>query len=121
MDIRPIRSKQDYERALARIECLMDAEQGSAAEEELEVLATLVEDYEGKHLPMPAAHPLEVIRFVMEQNGMINKDLMPFIGSSGRVSEVMSGARPLTITMIRKLHLGLNIPVEALIREYDVA
>jgi HTH-type transcriptional regulator/antitoxin HigA len=99
----------------------MDARRGSYEEDELDILATLVEAYEQKHFPVPDAHPLEVIRFYMEQNGMIDKDLMPYIGSSGRVSEVMSGRRPLTIKMIRNLNSGLNIPVDALIREYDVA
>lgn len=117
MEIKPIRSDRDYRRALARIEDLMDAPAGSTYEDEIDVLATLVEAYEGKHFPIQDAHPLEVIRFVMEQNGMIDKDLIPFIGSSGRVSEIMSGRRSLTINMIRKLHKGLNIPAEALINE----
>lgn len=121
MEIKPIKSERDYRRALARIESLMDARSGSPEEDELDVLATLVEAYEGKHFTFPEAHPLEVIRFVMEQNDMLDKDLVPFIGSSGRVSEVMSGRRPLTINMIRKLHKGLNIPADALVAEYDVA
>ena len=99
----------------------MDARTGSAEEDELDVLATIVEAYEGKRFAIPDAHPLEVIRFVMEQNDMRDKDLMPFIESSGRVSEVMSGRRPLTINMIRKLQSGLKILADALIREYDVA
>ena len=121
MKIKPIKSGRDYRRMLARIETLMDAKPDSREQDELEILVTLVEAYEAKHFPIPDAHPLEVIRFVMEQNGMINKDLMPYIGSSGRVSEVMSGRRPLTINMIRKLHKGLGIPADALLTEYDVA
>ena len=121
MKIKPIKTDKDYQSALARIEKLMDAHSGSPEEDELDVLATLVQAYEEKHLPIDQAHPLEVIRFVMEQNDMIDKDLMPYIGSSGRVSEVMSGRRPLTINMIRKLHKGLNIPADALIAEYEVA
>ncbi len=121
MEIKPIKTERDYRRALSRIEDLMDARTGSAEEDELDVLAMIVEAYEAKRFAIPDAHPLEVIRFVMEQNDMRDKDLMPFIGSSGRVSEVMSGRRPLTINMIRKLQSGLKIPGDALIREYDVA
>ena len=121
MEIKPIKSARDYRRTLARIEELMDAGPGSSEEDELDVLATLVGAYEEKRFQIPDAHPLEIIRFVMEQNDMIDKDLMPYIGSSGRVSEVMSGRRPLTINMIRKLQKGLNIPAEALITEYNVA
>ena len=121
MEIEPVKTQRDYRRALTRIESLLDAPPDSAEERELDILATLVEAYERGHLPVPDAHPLEVIRFVMDQNGMIDKDLMPFMGTSGRVSEVMSGRRPLTIGMIRKLHRGLGIPADALIAEYDVA
>ena len=121
MEIKPIKTERDYRRMLVRVEELMDARPGSSEEDELDILATLVEVYEEKHFPIPEAHPLEVIRFVMAQNDMIDKDLMPYIGSSGRVSEVLSGRRPLTINMIRKLHKGLNIPADALITEYIVA
>jgi HTH-type transcriptional regulator / antitoxin HigA len=121
MDIKPIKTERDYRRTLSRIEALMDARPGSVAEDELDILSTIVEVYEEKRFAIPDAHPLEVIRFVMEQNDMQDKDLIPFIGSSGRVSEVMSGRRPLTINMIRKLQRGLKIPADALIREYDVA
>ena len=76
MEIKPIKTERDYRRVLSRIEMLMDARPGSAEEDELDVLATLVEAYEEKHFPVPDAHPLEIIRFVMEQNDMIDKDLM---------------------------------------------
>ena len=121
VEIEPVKTQRDYRRALTRIESLLDAPPDSAEERELDVLATFVEADERRHLPVPDAHPLEVIRFVMDQNGMIDKDLMPFMGTSGRVSEVMSGRRPLTIGMIRKLHHGLGIPADALIADYDVA
>ena len=121
MDIYPIKTQKDYRATLARVEKLMNAKPGSAEEDELEILATLIEAYEANHYSIPDAHPLEVIRFVMEQNGLIDKDLMPYIGSSGRVSEVMSAHRPLTITMIRNLHQALKIPADALIKEYEVA
>lgn len=121
VDIKPIRTEEDYRNVLTRIEELMDATPDSPEEDELDVLASLVEIYETKHYSIPDAHPLEVIKFVMEQNNMLDKDLMPFLGGSGRVSEVLSAHRPLTIGMIRKLNKGLGIPVEVLIKEYKVA
>ena len=121
MHIKPIKTETDHLSALARIEELMDAAPGSAEEDELDALATLAEAYEEKHFPVPDAHPLDVIKFVMEQKNMTDRDLVPFIGSPGRVSEIMSGRRPLTIDMIRKLHSGLKIPADLLIKEYDAA
>ena len=121
MDIQPIRIEEDYENALNRVEKLMDATPNSPEEAELEVLATLIESYEAKHFPLPDADPIEVIKFVMEQSGMMDKDLVPFIGRSGRVSEVLTRKRSLSIMMIRKLHKGLGIPAESLIKEYEVA
>ena len=120
MDIQPIHTEKSYDLALARIEKLMDTDTADAIDE-LDMLATLVEVYEAKHFAIPDAHPLAAIRFVMEQNGLIAKDLTRFIGSSGRVSEVLSGRRPLSISMIRKLHEGLKIPADILIKEYKVA
>ena len=121
MDIKPIRTEKDYRTALSRVEELMDAISDSPEEDELDVLASLLEMYETKHYSIPDAHPIEVIRFVMEQNNMLDKDLIPFLGRSGRVSEVLNARRPLTIGMIRKLNSGLGIPAEALIKEYEVA
>ena len=90
MDIRPIRTKQDHERALRRIETLMDAEVGTEEGDELEVLATLVEAYEEKHFPMDTADPVDAILFRMDQQGLDRKDLEAFIGSRHRVSEILS-------------------------------
>ena len=103
MEIKPIRTEKDYRTTLSRIEELMDATPNSQEEDELDVLASLVEIYESKHYPIPDAHPLEAIKFVMEQNNMLAKDLMPYLGGSGRVSEILGAHRPLTINMIRKL------------------
>jgi HTH-type transcriptional regulator/antitoxin HigA len=121
MEIRAIKTKQDYEDALARVGDLMDAKLDTPEGDELDILGTLVEAYEEKNHSIPDAHPIEVIRFMMEQNGLIDKDLEPFLGSSGRISEVMSGKRMLSIGMIRNLHAGLKIPAEVLIQEYKVA
>jgi HTH-type transcriptional regulator/antitoxin HigA len=117
MDIRPIRTKRDYERALQRIERLMDADPGSDEGDELEVLATLVEVYEEKHFPMGAADPIEAILFRMDQQGLQRKDLEPFIGSRHRVSEVLNRKRGLSLDMIRRLHAGLGIPLQVLVGE----
>lgn len=115
MDIRPIRTKRDYERALRRIETLMDAEPGTDEGDELEVLATLIDVYEGKHFPMDAANPVDAILFRMEQQGLERKDLEAFIGSRHRVSEILNRKRGLSLDMIRRLHAGLGIPLEVLI------
>jgi HTH-type transcriptional regulator / antitoxin HigA len=117
MDIRPIRTKRDYERALRRIEALMDAAPGSDEGDELEVLATLVDVYEEKHFPVSAADPVEAILFRMDQQGLERKDLEPFIGSRHRVSEVLNRKRGLSLDMIRRLHAGLGIPLQVLVGE----
>ena len=117
MDIRPIKTKLDYERALRRIETLMDTEPGTDDGDELEVLATLVDVYEEKHFPVGAADPVDAILFRMEQQGLERKDLEAFIGSRHRVSEVLNRRRGLSLDMIRKLHTGLGIPLEVLIGE----
>ncbi|MGE0371052.1 MAG: type II toxin-antitoxin system HigA family antitoxin [Gammaproteobacteria bacterium] len=117
MDIRPIRTKRDYERALRRIETLMDADPGSDEGDELEVLATLVDVYEEKHFPVGAADPVEAILFRMDQQGLERKDLEPFIGSRHRVSEVLNRKRGLSLDMIRRLHAGLGIPLQVLVGE----
>ena len=118
MDIRPIRSKSDYDAALARIEALMDGdpEPGTTAGDELEVLATLVEAYEARKYPVDSPDPIDAVLFRMEQVGLTRKDLEPYIGHSGRVSEVLSRRRALSLEMIRRLNAGLGIPLESLIR-----
>lgn len=116
MDIKPIKSKTDYEHALARLDELMDAELGSERGDELDVLATLIEAYEKKHFPIEPADPIEAIVFRMEQSGLERKDLEPLIGSRARVSEVLNRKRDLSLAMIRRLHDQLNIPYENLIK-----
>ena len=116
MDIRPIKTDADYERALARIEALMDAERDSDEGDELDVLTTLVEAYEAQHFPIEPADPVEAILFRMEQQGLSRKDLEPYLGSRQRVSEVLNRRRALSLEMIRRLHEGLGIPLENLIR-----
>lgn len=115
--IRPIRSEQDYDAALERIDALMDAQAGTPELDELEVLATLVELYEEKHYPIDLPDPIEAIKFRMDQSGFSMRDIVPLIGSRGKVSEVLSGKRPLTLKMIRALHEHLGIPAEILLKQ----
>ncbi|MHB8637591.1 MAG: helix-turn-helix domain-containing protein [Fimbriimonadaceae bacterium] len=113
--IRPIRNDEDHAWALARIEKLMDAAPGTPEMDELEVLSQLVEIFEDQHWPIQLPSPVAAIKFRMEQAEMTRRDLEPFIGSSGKVSEVMSGKQPLTLKMIRALHKHLGIPAEVLL------
>ena len=117
MDIKPIRTEADHEAALAEIERLWAAAPGTAESDRLEVLATLVEAYEERHHPIPPPDPIEAIRFRMEQLGMSRRDLEPFIGPRGRVSEIFNRTRGLTLPMIRRLHEKLGIPADVLIRD----
>jgi HTH-type transcriptional regulator/antitoxin HigA len=117
MDIKPIRSEEDYRATLREIESLMSAVAGSAEGERLDVLATLVEAYERQHFPLELPDPVEAIKFVMEQRGLTVKDLEPMIGRANRVYEILSHKRPLTLKMIWKLHRDLGIPAECLIKQ----
>ena len=100
---------------LARIETLMDAQPGSAEEDELELLALLVEKYEAEHYPIDPPDPVEAIKFRMDQEALTAKDMIQFLGSQSKVSEVLNYKRPLSLTMIRKLQTGLGIPAEVLL------
>lgn len=115
--IRPIHSEQDYADALARVEALMDMERSDVEDDELDVLATLVEVYEDRHFPMDAPDPIEAIKFRMQQFDMSQSDLAPIFGSRAKASEVLSGKRDLTLKMIRALHDHLGIPADVLIRD----
>ena len=114
MNIKPIRTPEDLAAALARVDQLWGAEIVSPAGDELEILALLIEKYEDDHFPMPPSDPVEAIKFRMDQMGLTARDLEPFIGSSGRVSEVLNHKRKLSLAMIKRLHEGLRIPYERL-------
>lgn len=116
MDIKPIRTKADHRAALKEIEGLMFARANTPEGERLDVLVTLVEAYERKHYPMEWPDPIEAIKFRMEAQGLKPKDLQPMIGGLNRVYEVLNHTRPLTLPMIRRLHEGLGIPAECLIK-----
>ena len=116
MDIRPIKTDADYRAALKEIETLMIATPNTPEGEKLDLLVTLVEAYESKHYPLDLPDPVEAIKFEMEQKGLTVKDLEPMIGKSNRVYEILNHKRSLTLKMIWKLHQGLGIPAESLIK-----
>ncbi len=121
MTTKLIRSEADYDKALVRLEELMDARAGTPEGDELDLLSTLIERYEEERFPIEAPTPLAAIRFRMEQEDLSARDLEPYIGSRARVSEVLSGERPLSIDMIRALNQHLGIPAESLIRPEPLA
>jgi HTH-type transcriptional regulator / antitoxin HigA len=119
MDIRPIKTEEDYDAACKRIDEIFQAEPGTPEEEELDILVTLVDAYEEKHFPMGKPHPIEAVKIQMEALGISRKDLMQHLGkSSGRISDMLNCRRALTLNDIRKLSKLLHIPMEVLSREY---
>ncbi len=120
MDIEPVRTEEDYNAALARIEEIWDAVPGTPESDELDILAILVEAYEREHHPIDPPDPIEAIKFRMDQMGLTRKDLEPFIGHRGRVAEVLNRRRRLSLDMVRNLSEGLGIPAEVLIERYPL-
>jgi HTH-type transcriptional regulator/antitoxin HigA len=116
MDIAPIKTRRDYRSALKQIEGLMTAKRGTPEGDRLDVLVTLVETWERRHYPLDLPDPVEAIKYHMDQNGLQPRDLIPFIGSRNRVYEVLNRRRSLTLKMIWRLHEGLGIPAESLIK-----
>lgn len=112
-----IKTEAEHQSALARIERIFDAKPGTAKGDELELLLLLVDCYEDQAYPIDPPDPIAALRFRMEQQGLKPKDLIPYIGSKSKVSEVLSGRRPLSLTMIRKLVSGLHFPAEVALRE----
>ena len=119
MRMKAIRTEADHGAALERIDALMGASAGTPAGDELDVLVDLVEHYEEKHVPMGFPTPVAAIEFRMEQAGLSPRDLVPYIGSRAKVSEVLSGKRTLTMRMARALHEHLGIPAEVLLQQAD--
>ena len=117
MEPKVLKTEADYEAALAYMETLMDAAPGSPEEEALEIFALLIDTYEQAHHPIDLPDPIEAIIFRMEQQGLRQKDMVPYLGSQSKVSEVLNRKRPLSLTMIRALHEGLGIPAEVLLQE----
>jgi HTH-type transcriptional regulator / antitoxin HigA len=116
MDIKPIKTKRDHRRALKEIEGLMHAKRNTTQGDRLDVLVALVERWEAEHYPLDLPDPVEAIKYHMEQRGLGPHDLVPYIGGRNRVYEVLARKRPLTLKMIWRLHQGLGIPAESLIK-----
>lgn len=113
-----IKTEEDYEKALERLEEIFDASANSPEGDEAELLVLLIENYENIHYPIDAPDPIEAIKFRMEQMGMKKKDLAEIIGYKSRVTEILSRKRKLTLKMIRNLHEKLKIPYESLMTDY---
>lgn len=110
-----LKTARDHQAALAYVERLMD--QPSPDEAELDLWSLLVESYEESHFPIAAPDPIDAIRFRLDQAGLQSADLLPYLQSKSKISEVMNRKRPLSLTMIRELHAGLRIPAEVLLQE----
>jgi HTH-type transcriptional regulator/antitoxin HigA len=121
MRVKVIKTESEYAAALARVEKLMDAKPGTPQGDALEILSLLVHDYEERVFPIDRPDPVAAIRFRMAQQGLTNNDLVPYLGSRSRVSEVLSGRRSLSLKMIRALVRGLRIPAEVLLGEMQNA
>jgi len=117
MNIKPIKTEQDYESTLARIDALFHVENDSPESDELSILIVLVDAYENEHYKVDLPDPVDAIKYVMEQNHLKRRDLEPYIGNRSLVSLVLSHKRRLSLAMIRKLHKALHIPLEVLINE----
>lgn len=115
MIVKPIRNDDDLRQAFIRLETIFQAEEGTPQADERDVLVTLIEVYESKHYDFGPTDPVEAIKFRMEQEGLTARDLEPYIGQSGRVSEVLNRKRPLSLRMVKRLHDGLKIPYESLL------
>lgn len=118
--IKPIRNKNDYNKALKRIEEIFEAKKGTEEFDELEILSILIEKYEEVHFEINMPDPIDAIKFMMKQNNLKQKDLVKYIGSSSKVSEVLNKKRSLSLNMIKQLHKYLNIPYDLLIQDYLV-
>ncbi len=120
MEIKPIRTEEDYRKTLKRAGEIWDAQPGTTEADELEVLLPLIEDYEETHYPIEPPDPIEAIKIRMEELGLNRKDLEPCIDSRGRVSDILNRRRPLTLPMIRRLSEKLGLPGDALISSYPL-
>jgi HTH-type transcriptional regulator / antitoxin HigA len=118
MNIKPIKTEQDYQEAIKRLEDIFDAAPNTVEGDELEVLGVLIDNFERVHFPIDFPDPIEAIKFRMEQLDYSNQDLAQIIGLKSRVSEILNKKRKLSINMIRKLHDALQIPTDVLVQKY---
>ncbi len=112
-----LKNNHDYEMALKYIESLMEQPESKVTNEEIELFTSLISSYEEKYFPVDLPNPIDAILFVMDQQGLERKDLIPIIGSQSKVSEILNRKRPLSLSMIRRLHEELNIPAEILLQD----
>jgi HTH-type transcriptional regulator/antitoxin HigA len=115
-DIKPIKTEADYDAALAEIAKLMDVKEGTTAGDQLDVLVTLVEAYEARHWRIDPPDPVDVLHLRLDEGRLTRQELELVLGSRSRVSEILRRKRPLTLTMIRRLHSQLGISAESLIQ-----
>lgn len=118
MNIKPIKTKNDYEKAMLRLENIFDAKKGTAKGDELEILGLLIEKYEDEHFPIGLPDPIEAIKFRMEQLRLTQTDLGNIVGQKSRASEILNRRRKLSLGMIRQLHKKWRIPIEVLVQAY---
>lgn len=118
MNIKPIKTEEDYNLALNRLDELFDSEPGTTAGDELQIWALIIEDYEEQHHPIEPPDPIEAIKFRMDQMGLEQNDLAKILGHKSQASEILSRKRKLNLSMIRKLHKSLGISTEVLVQEY---
>lgn len=121
MNIKPVKSEQDYERALARLEVIFDAPANTPEGDEAEILTLLIENYENQHYPIEAPDPIEAIKIRLEEMNLRQADLVGVIGGKSRVSEVLNRKRKLSVEMIRKLSVKLKLPAALLVQDYALA
>jgi len=118
MNIKPIKTKKDYEQAMLRLENIFDAKKGTPKGDELEILSLLIEKYEDEKFPIDLPDPVEAIKFRMEQMGMTQTDLAKIVGQKSRASEILNRKRKLSLDMIRQLHQQWRIPTDVLVQAY---
>lgn len=121
MELKPIKTKSDYELALKQLELIFDAPVGTPESDIADILGLMVDEYEKKHYPIEAPDPIEAIKIRMEELHLKQNDLVPAIGGKSRVSEILNKKRKLTVEMIRNLTLKLNLSSNLLIRDYQLS
>ena len=121
MNIKPIKSEKDYEEALKRLEVIFDASTDTKEGDEAEILSLIIDNYENKYYPIEAPDPIEAIKIRMEEMDIKQKDLVGIIGGKSRVSEILNKKKKLTVDMIRKLEIELNLSASILVMDYKLA
>lgn len=120
MNVKPIKTKKEYQVALKTLEEIFDSPANSKEGDKAELLAILIEDYENKHYAIDPPDPIEAIKIRMEELSLLQKDMVGIIGEKGKVSEILNKKRKLNLSMVRKIHKRLNISPEVLIKDYKL-